>query len=100
MWPIKVEDERIVVMTPQDVRDMVRYISGHRARNGSFEVVIAGETPGEDHATGTQVVATYEEAGATWWIESIDPWRFGWTENEPWPAEEMRYRVRQGPPKW
>ena len=32
--------------------------------------------------------------------ELPSPWRFGWTENEPWPAEEMRYRVRQGPPKW
>jgi hypothetical protein len=27
-----------------------------------------------------RIVAAYEEAGVTWWIESIDPWRFGWTE--------------------
>lgn len=32
-------------------------------------------------------------------IESIDPWRFGWTGEERWPAEEMRTRVREGPPK-
>jgi hypothetical protein len=36
-----------------------------------------------------RIVAAYEEAGVTWCIKSIDPWRFGWTEGEPWPSEEL-----------
>jgi hypothetical protein len=44
-------------------------------------------------------VVAYVEAGVTWWMESIDSWRFGWTEGESWLSEEMRRRVRQGPPE-
>ncbi len=39
-----------------------------------------------------------EEARATWRIESIEPWRFGWNGDEPWLAEEMRSLVQQEPP--
>ncbi len=31
--------------------------------------------------------------------ESIEPWRFGWIGDKAWPAEEMRARVQQEPPK-
>ncbi len=86
-------------MTPRDVRDVVRYIAEHRTGDEPFDVVIAGETPGDDAAAGAAAVAAYEAAGTTWWIEGITPWRFGWTGDRPWPAEEMRARVRQGPPR-
>ena len=98
VWPIKVEGGQIHPMTPQEVLDMVRYVTEHRTATGFFEVIIPGETPGDDRAEGAGIVAAYEESGATWWIESIDPWRFGWTEGAPWPTREMRARVRQGPP--
>jgi len=81
------------------VRDVARYVTEHRTNDGPFDVAAAGETPGDAQAAGTEIVARYEEAGLTWWIESIDPWRFGWTEDGPWPIGEMRARVRQGPPK-
>ena len=98
-FPMKVEGGRIVPMTPEDVRGVARYVAGHRTADGPFELVVAGETPGDDRAAGAGIVAAYKEVGVTWWIESIDPWRFGWTEGEPWPAGEMRTRVREGPPK-
>ena len=97
--PIKVQGGQIRQMTPQDVQDMVRYVTEHRTGTGTFDVVIAGETPGDDSAGGADIVAAYQEAGATWWIEGIDPWRFGWTGNDPWPTREMRARVQQGPPE-
>lgn len=86
-------------MSPEDVRDVTRYVAEHRINDGPFDVVVAGETPGGDRATGAKIVEPYEEAGLTWWIESIDPWRFGWTDNRPWPTGRMRERVRQGPPE-
>ena len=98
-FPMKVEGGRIVPMTPEDVREVARYVAEHRTAEGPFEVVVAGETPGEDRAAGTGLVAAYERAGTTWWIESIDPWRFGWTGEERWPAGEMGTRVREGPPR-
>jgi hypothetical protein len=39
-----------------------------------------------------------EEAGATWWLEDISPWPFGWNWQGPWPVEAMRARILQGPP--
>ena len=48
------------------------------------------------------MVRPYEEAGVTWWIEPIDPFRFGWSYEVPWAPEatvQMRERVRQGPPR-
>ena len=47
------------------------------------------------------LIDTYIEAGVTWWIEPIDPWRFGWSYEVPWDPQatvQMRERVRQGPP--
>jgi len=96
---MKVEGREIRPMTPRDVREMVAYIGKHRTTEVPIEVAMAGETPGDDRSAGWATVAAYEQTGTTWWIESIDPWRFGWTENEPWPTEEMRVRVQQGPPK-
>jgi hypothetical protein len=98
-FPMKVEGGRIVPMTPEDAREVAHYVADHRARSDPIELVVAGETPGEDRKKAARLVTAYEEAGVTWWIESIDPWRFGWTEGESWPSEEMRRRVRQGPPE-
>ena len=98
-FPMKVEGRSIVPMTPEDAREVARYVADRHAGSDPFELVVAGETPGEDRKKAARLVATYEEAGVTWWLESIDPWRFGWTEGESWPSEEMRHRVRQGPPK-
>jgi alkanesulfonate monooxygenase SsuD/methylene tetrahydromethanopterin reductase-like flavin-dependent oxidoreductase (luciferase family) len=98
VFPMKAEGRRILPMTPQDVRDVTRYVAEHRVNEGPFDVVVAGETPGGDRAAGEEILVPYEEAGLTWWVESIDPWRFGWTGNGPWPTAEMRARVREGPP--
>jgi hypothetical protein len=98
-FPMKVEDGRIVPMTAEDAREVARYVTDHRAGSDPFELVVAGETPGEDRKKAARLLAAYREAGVTWWIESIDPWRFGWTGSESWPSEEMRRRVCQGPPE-
>ena len=86
-------------LTPQDVRDIAAYIARHREGDGPFDLVISGATPGDDPAAGARIVAPFEAAGATWWIEGINPWRFGWTGDGPWLADAMYARVRQGPPR-
>ena len=96
---MKVEGGRIVPVTPEDAREVALCVAEHRAGSDPFELVVAGETPGEDRKQADNLVAAYEEAGVTWWIESVDPWRFGWTGDESWPSAEMRNRVLQGPPE-
>jgi hypothetical protein len=43
-------------------------------------------------------VEPYVEAGVTWWLENINPWRFEWDEEGPWPFETMRQHILEGPP--
>jgi hypothetical protein len=42
-FPMKVEGGRIAPMTPEDVREMARYVASHRAGSSPFELVVAGE---------------------------------------------------------
>ncbi len=76
-------------LTPGDVRDMLAYIKRHRRTDTAFDVVLGGITP--DATQGTAIVAPYAEAGVTWWLEALDPWRG--------PLDAMRQRIHQGPPK-
>ena len=88
--------------TPDDLRDLVAYVMRHRTATTPFEVVASGHTPGDDPASARAQVAPYAAAGATWWIEGLNPWRWGASWEESWPAEgtaRMRQRVEQGPPR-
>jgi hypothetical protein len=68
----------------------------------AFDYVASGITPGKDPAAGAAQVAPYVAAGATWWLETVDPWtrHRDWStvmgrEDEAW----MDARIRQSPPK-
>ncbi|HZY64461.1 MAG TPA: LLM class flavin-dependent oxidoreductase [Rubrobacteraceae bacterium] len=75
---------------PEDVHAMRHYAEENRAQNTPFDIIVEGETPGEDLEGAASIVSSFAEAGATWWIES--PWS---PPNEP---EYLRRRIRQGPP--
>jgi alkanesulfonate monooxygenase SsuD/methylene tetrahydromethanopterin reductase-like flavin-dependent oxidoreductase (luciferase family) len=77
-------------LTADDVRDLRSYVAGRRSSDEAFDVTVGGFTPGADPKVAAGIVAPLAEAGATWWTEAINPWRG--------PLEEMRKRVRQGPP--
>ena len=54
-----------------------------------FEIVVEGETPGDDPESARRRVDPFVQAGATWWIEA------------QWQAEELNHvlrRIQQGPP--
>ena len=46
---------------------------------------------------GGDVVRAIEGAGATWWLEILYPWVYGWDGASDWPVEAMRERVLAGP---
>jgi hypothetical protein len=89
-------------ITPDEWRELLAYVQAHRTSNAPFDAVHSGTTSGDDKAQTAAIVELYANAGVTWWIEPIDPWRFGWSFEVPWPAEAtvlMRERIRQGPPQ-
>jgi alkanesulfonate monooxygenase SsuD/methylene tetrahydromethanopterin reductase-like flavin-dependent oxidoreductase (luciferase family) len=85
--------------SPDEIRSIAAYIERHRASSDPFQIVMSGATPGDDPTEGAELVSAYVEAGVTWWLEDINPWRFGWQWEGPWPVEEMEARIRQGPPR-
>lgn len=63
-----------------------------------FEYFDGGHTPGEGPDADDPKLSA--DIGATWWIESLDPWRFTWDGTAAgWPSVELaRDRIRMGPP--
>jgi alkanesulfonate monooxygenase SsuD/methylene tetrahydromethanopterin reductase-like flavin-dependent oxidoreductase (luciferase family) len=93
--PVTVDDEGRPNMTPDDVRASLAYIRAERAAAGvaagtPFAVGIHGETPGPGEA-GAAIVRPWADAGATWWLESINGWRGS--------TEDLFARVAAGPPR-
>jgi hypothetical protein len=89
-------------ITPDEWRELLAYVLAHRTHTTAFDAVHSGTTPGDNLPQAARIVESYAAAGVTWWIEPIDPWRFGWSFEVPWAAEAtvlMRERVRQGPPR-
>ncbi len=79
-------------VTPDDIRAMSAYIAEHRPTTAPpFDIVMEGETPGDDPAAAAAIVRPFADAGATWWTESR--WDFSV------PMDAIRTRVRQGPPR-
>ena len=88
-------------LSPDQLREIVAFVNAHRTSDAPFDVVQEGATQGEGAAGDAERVLAYAEAGATWWLEDINPWRFGWSGEGDWPSATvaaMRARVLAGPP--
>jgi alkanesulfonate monooxygenase SsuD/methylene tetrahydromethanopterin reductase-like flavin-dependent oxidoreductase (luciferase family) len=66
--------------------ELLDYVARHRTSAGPFDVVASGVAGGDP-----AVVAPFERAGATWWVES-DEGAPGWDDR-------MLERARGGPPR-
>jgi hypothetical protein len=75
-------------MTPGEVRELKRFVDEHRSSTEPFDIVVGGTTPGGNRKRASATIRSFEDAGATWWLESfmtVSP-------------DKMRNRVKQGPP--
>ena len=68
----------------KDTIGLVGRIKKLRSSDAPFDVAVPGVSDPNDD-TRHEVAAEHSAAGATWWIEALDPWRYGWTEGAPWP---------------
>ena len=85
-------------LMPADLADVVAYVREHRSSDAPFDVTIDGHSRGDDPAHEAALARAYADAGATWWLEDVSPWPFGWRGEGPWPIEAMNARIRRGPP--
>ena len=93
--PIKMNDDRSMVeMNPDDIREMKAYIDQHRTATTPFDIVMEGETPGDDAEKAASIIQPLAEVGVTWWLEAV----WGTPETQGG-LEGMRKRVKEGPPR-
>jgi hypothetical protein len=88
------EDGKPREISLDDIRAMKAYVEAQRTATTPFDIIMEGETPGDQPQQALDLVSAWAEAGATWWIESR------WSE--PRTAEgfkAVQRRVEQGPPK-
>jgi hypothetical protein len=72
-------------LSPSEFRECASYVSAHRPSDGPFDLVVSWFGPRRPES-----ISAYEAAGATWWLEGVNPW-----------AESLSdyiVRVRLGPP--
>lgn len=91
LLPAKIgADGALAAVTPDDIRDMKAFVEDRRAEKTPFDIVMEGETSGEDSAQARETLLPLAEAGVTWWLETM------WSQDEP---KEIRARLEQGPPR-
>jgi hypothetical protein len=78
--------------TPEQIVAMQHYVAERRPPSSiPFEIIVEGRIPDNNRAQIEAKVRPLAEAGATWWIESM------WSvPNGP---DDVRARIRQGPPR-
>ncbi|MDQ2996631.1 MAG: LLM class flavin-dependent oxidoreductase [Chloroflexota bacterium] len=89
-------------LTPDDWRELRAYVDEFRTSDAPFDLVCSGETSSQNKAQDADSVVRFIEAGCTWWIEEVSPWRFGWKWEDalaPDATRMMRERVLLGPPQ-
>jgi hypothetical protein len=75
-------------MTPAEVRKLREFVVQHRSSCEPFDIVVGGTTPGGNRNRAAKTVSAFEQAGATWWLESaMTSW------------DKLRKRINQGPPR-
>lgn len=94
LLPAKMNEKgEFVAVEPADVREIKAFVDANRGRTTPFDIVVEGRTTGDRLAEAAGQVQAWAEAGATWWIEAM------WGEaDRPTPLDEVRERIRQGPP--
>jgi alkanesulfonate monooxygenase SsuD/methylene tetrahydromethanopterin reductase-like flavin-dependent oxidoreductase (luciferase family) len=90
----QLEDGAWAAMTSTDIRELKSYIERHRPERTPFDIVLEGETPGDDPDAATAQLQPLAQAGMTWWIESV--WATPDTEGG---VQGMSRRIQQGPPR-
>ena len=80
--------------TPDDVRALRDWLRDNGGRD-DIDVVAEGETPADDRGAAAAQVASWAEAGCTWWMET----RWGGTGSLDERLRAVDERIAAGPPQ-
>ena len=80
---------RLDMVTPNEINEMKQFINAGRDQVTPFDIIVEGQTPGDDPQKAGAIVSSYRDVGVTWWIEAL------WEIQE---TEDVLTRIKQGPP--
>ena len=89
-FPLKVGEGFEYQMTPDELREVIDFVTPLRAGEGPYDIVHAGLLSGERELDRSRT-QRYAEAGVTWWLEHIYPGRMS--------LDEIRRFIAVGPPR-
>lgn len=81
-------------LTPNHIREMSAFIEANRAETTPFDIIMEGQTPGDDAEKAAAIVRPWAEAGVTWWIEAL--WE---APRDSGGLAVIHERLRRGPPR-
>ena len=85
---------KIVYASPEDIRAMRDWIAENRGDRPPMDIVVEGQTDGNNLARARETVQPFQESGATWWLEA----NWGAIDREDW-EKLVLDRIQQGPPR-
>jgi alkanesulfonate monooxygenase SsuD/methylene tetrahydromethanopterin reductase-like flavin-dependent oxidoreductase (luciferase family) len=88
------DDRQMRDVTPDDIRQIKAFVEANRTATTPFDIVMEGETPGDNPQAAAEIVGRWAGVGATWWIESR--WEL---PRDTDGLKIVRERILQGPPR-
>jgi alkanesulfonate monooxygenase SsuD/methylene tetrahydromethanopterin reductase-like flavin-dependent oxidoreductase (luciferase family) len=79
-------------LNPSHVEDIVKIIQNERGNLDCYDVVVCGETSGTDSTKDSEIISSWVDVGASWWLEDIHGIRAD--------IEKLRERIKNGPPSF
>jgi len=80
---------RLDPIQPSELVEIKQFIQTNQEPDSPFDIIVEGQTSEDDPVKAAEMVASYQNAGATWWIEAL------WDEPD---YEKVFSRIKQGPP--
>ena len=74
-------------MMPEDIREIKAFVASCRTASTPFDIVVGGRQRRADWALERAHIRSVADAGATWWVEHIEPADF----------DAMRAAIERGP---
>ena len=94
LLPMGMDEGGVRPAEPREVEEMIGWLAWHAGQRRQFDVIVEGETPDDDPAEASAIVAKWSDVGATWWLET----RWGMPHHGADKMAEVRRRLEAGPP--
>ena len=78
---------------PGELREITGYIREQLGTDSPYDIIVEGETPGDNPNRARKILQPWIQAGATWWLEAM--WNAPRNDDG---LQLVRRRLEQGPP--